>query len=165
MDHQIFCAVRSGVYLNKVIAAAEGAEAFLKPFCVLEASVTAQTREVEALKPPLPGIVTARYKVSSLVDPLKVDINFAELNGIHSAADIDAYNVWHDLIGDGHCCADSAAFACMDIGHYPYLGAGGEFIIAHSPYLLDCFILYDVRITERRAYLSFDLEHFLLLLS
>ena len=44
---------------------------------------------------------------------------FQDIYG-HAASDVYADQIWHDFITDGHCGADGAARAGMDIRHDAY---------------------------------------------
>ena len=89
-----------------------------------------------------------------------IDLDPAEVNGVHSAANIHAHDIGDGLVDDRHGRADGAALSGMDIRHDADTAARREFIIAHPADLLDGFILDNPGKAESGIYLSPDLHHF-----
>ena len=69
---------------------------------------------------------------------------FFQANGLHSAADVNAYQIWYDLVGNGHGSADSTASAGVNVGHDAYLRAGSKVLVAKFYYLADSRLVDDI---------------------
>ena len=159
MDHQILCAVRSYINLNKMVPSAQRPQASLQALCLLQVSITAKSGQIKTLHAPFPNISSAGNIMSGSIDLFKINIHLTQLSSIHAAADIDADDIRNRFIGDRHCGADRAALSGMYIGHDPYLRSCCEIMVTHSADLFDRFVLYNRCITDRRIYLSFDFNH------
>ena len=94
---------------------------------------------------------------------LKVNIGLAQIDRIHSAADIHTNHVGDDLVQNRHGRPNGAADSRMDIRHNADTASCSELAVAHSADLLDGFILSNLRIAERSIHLAFNLKHSLLL--
>ena len=140
VNDQIVCAVGGFIYLNEMIAAAECAETAFHSSGIAEIAVTFQLLQVESLAATLPNISAGRYEMCRLVELFKINITCADIDGVHSAANINADNIRHNLISDCHCSADCAAHSGMDIRHDSDLTATGELIVTHSLNLIPCCI-------------------------
>ena len=160
VNDEVVRAVGAAVDLDEVVAAAERAEALGDALDVLEITIAAKLREVELRLPPLPQLSARRDDVRRLIDLGKIKLRFAEIDGIHAAADVDADEVRHDLVRDRHRRADRAALSPVDVGHDADARAFRDFIVAHAPDLLDGFVFDDLRIGDRRRGLSLDFQSF-----
>ena len=120
MNDKILISLRIRINLNKVIASAERADASFKPLCILQIAAASERRKVKMLLSAFPHPSAARNAVRRPIKRFKVDIRPAEINRIHSAANIHADHIGNDLINDRHRCADRTALSCMNIRHDTY---------------------------------------------
>ena len=133
MDYDILVSVIVNVRLDEMVAAAQRAEAFLRPARIdlLEAAellyVDAPVAPMGAFSyvPPMGDVLR-----DERIELGQVDALFLKPHHVHAAADIDANEVGHDEIAHGHCRADGAALACVNVRHYADLRARGERLIA-----------------------------------
>ena len=95
--------------------------------------------------------------MSCFIQFLEINSSLANVDGVHTASDINANNVGHCLIHNGHGCSDRAALSSMYIGHDSDPAAFSEFVITYAADLFDCFFLDYVCI----AYRSIDLSLYL----
>ncbi len=58
--------------------------------------------------------------VDKLIKLLHLYVLFLQLDDLHTAADVNTYQIGHRLIGDGHGSTDSAACTCMYVRHYTH---------------------------------------------
>lgn len=90
MDHQILCAVRSCINLNKMVPSAQCTQASLQALCLLQVSIAAKSGQVKTLHAPFPNISSAGNIMSSSINLFKINIHLTQLNSLHAAADIDS---------------------------------------------------------------------------
>ena len=94
-----------------------------------------------------------------LVDSLEVERVRLKLDGVHAATDIDADDIWHSFISNGHSGADCATFTGVHVGHNADFAVAREFVIAHAANLFARRILNDFRERNRRIVFASDLFH------
>ena len=117
MDHQILCAVRSSINLDKMVPSAQCTQASLQALCLLQVSIAAKSGQVKTLHAPFPNISSAGNIMSSSINLFKINIHLTQLNSLHAAADIDSNDIRNLFICDRHCGADRAALSGMYIRH------------------------------------------------
>ena len=137
-------AVRGAVNFNEVIAAAECAQAPFDAPRIFQRTIAVEFLQVETFLPKVPSISARRNVMSGLVDFFKVERVCLQLDGVHAAADVNAHDVRDGLVGHGHCRADCATLARVNVRHDSDFAALREFVIAHAPNLFasrvfDCF--------------------------
>ena len=159
MDYQILCAIRSSINFDKMVPSAQCTQASLQALCLFQISIAAKAGQVKTLHAPFPNVSPAGNIMSGSIDFFKINIHLPQRSSIHTAADINANDIWNCFIGDCHCGADCAAFSGMYIGHNPYLRSCCEIMVTHPADLLDCFVLYNGCVTDSSIYLSFDFNH------
>ena len=152
VDNQILVTLVVAVYLNEMIASAEGSDAALQPLCVLEFPVAFQLHKLwESHDPSLVYFHSRGYVFPyRFVQLFKVDPDFSKLNRIHSAADVNAYDVWYHHIAEISGKAYYTALPCVDVRHYANTAALYKRLVAEQLYLLLCCFLDNVGVYYRR---------------
>ena len=159
VDDQILRAVSRLIDLNKMVSAAQCAEAALQAFCVLQTSIAVQLCQVKTFLPSLPGIHAGGDIVRGGIHLLHVDLDRTQTDCVHTAPDIHAHDIGDCLVGDSHGGADRAALPGMDIRHDADSAIRCERIVAHPANLLDGLILDDFRKAEGCIHFPFDFHH------
>ena len=94
-----------------------------------------------------------------VVEALHVDVTFAQVDSVHSAANIHTHDVRDGLVDYGHGGANGAAASGVNIRHDPDTAVPRKLIVAHSPYLLDGVLIHNAGIADGGIQFSFDLNH------
>lgn len=159
MDDQILRAVSGSVYLNEMIPAAKGTKASLQTPCVFQLAETAQLSQVKTLLPPLPDVFAGRDEVRGGIQLCQINVDPAQIYGVHSAADIHAHDIGNNLIPYCHGSSNGAAPPCVNVGHDSYLASLGKRIVAHFANLFDCLVFDDLGVADCGIYFSLDFHH------
>lgn len=147
VDDQIIGAIRSAVYLDKVVSTTQCPQAPHHLSGVPDGTIASQRLEVKAGLPSFPDIPTRGDEMSSFVQALKVDLDLSQRNRIHPAPNIYTNNIGDSLIRHRHSRADGASFAPVYVRHHPDLAPTGKLLIAHSLDLLYGLLLNGFCIT------------------
>ena len=139
VDHQKQTAVLCPVHFNKMVSAAQRADAVRGP-AEIDPLRTAQLGQIDLCIQPMDlaaHLVSAGdLPADQCVQFVKVDLPLRKLHRLHAAADIDPDHTGDDLIPDGHGGTDGAAFPRVYVGHDAYSAPGKLLLIAHRPDLL-----------------------------
>ena len=95
----------------------------------------------------------------SFVKTFEVNFIMSKIDGIHSAAQVNADYIWDGLINNGHCSAYRTAFSCVNVGHDSDFRALCKRIIAHAPDLLNGLVFDYVCVTDCRIDFSLNFNH------
>ena len=133
VDDEIEVLLVVAVDLDEMVAAAERAEALLCPSGIdlFDADKLVNVDAPVAAVGTLPDVAP----VGDVLPDERIELGevYALLEKpdyVHAAADIDAHEIGHDEIADGHCRADGAALARVNIRHNPDFRSRGELLIA-----------------------------------
>ena len=122
MDNNVNAAFVIPVGLDKVVAAAQSADAVVCPVYV-HLFGTAEPRKVNALGEPVSlcaDVETGGDTLpDNLVQPFRLDVGLFDTDGLHTTADINADEVRTNLVPDGHRCSNGASCTGVDVGHHP----------------------------------------------
>ena len=159
VDDQIKISVSRAINFDEVISAAERADTPFQSSRIVQTAKTIQIRQIEMLLPEVPDIFAGRNVMSRLVNACEVNFVFGELNGVHSATDVNADDVRDGFIGDGHCRSDCATFPRVDVRHYANFAAEREVVIAHAANLFTSGVFDDLCERNCRIKFSANLLH------
>ena len=90
MNDKVLATILIYVNLDKMVTAAKSAEGTFKSLGVLEISVATELCEIKSLLSAIPNVSTAGDEVSRLIHLFKINVDIAEVHGVHSATDINA---------------------------------------------------------------------------
>lgn len=133
VDDEVEVLLVVAVDLDKVVAAAERAEALL---CTARVDLFDAVELVDidspvtAVRPFAHVAPVGDVLADERIELGQVQALLAEKHDVHSAADIDADEVRDDVIADRHGRADGTALARVHVGHDAYLRARRERLIA-----------------------------------
>lgn len=133
VDDEIEVLLVVAVDLDEMVAAAERAEALLCPSGIdlFDADKLVNVDAPVAAVGTLPDVAP----VGDVLPDERIELGevyalLGKPDYVHAAADIDAHEIGHDEIADGHCCANGAALARVNIRHNPDFRSRGELLIA-----------------------------------
>ena len=136
VDNKVLAAVLVYVNLDKVVTAAKSAERTLKSLGILEVSIATELCEIKSLLSALPNVSAAGDEVRRLIHLLKINVDIAEVHGVHSATDIHTNHRGNDLVGYRHSRTNSTPLARVNVGHNSFLRGRKRLGITHLAKLL-----------------------------
>ena len=165
VDDDIQIAIVVLIHFNKVIAAAKGADAQLRPVQV-HGLYAQQLLQIDIFCKAVGFVLNRKagrdHFPDQLVQLLQFQMFFFHSNRFHAAADIHAHQIGADLILNGHGGSHGAAGAGMDIRHHADAAALGIRLIQQVDDLRYRLPVHHIGVDEGLCIFSSQLDHFVL---
>ena len=133
MNDQVQRAVLILIHLDKMVAAAQGADGAAGS-AQIDSFGTAQRREVDGFIVWMQRLTNGKTRWYPLTDDLiqrfQIQRLLCQPHGLHTTADVHTHQIGHHFIGDGHGRSDGAALAGVHIGHDADLAASRKSLVA-----------------------------------
>ena len=162
MNDDINIARIGTIRLDKMVAAAQRADAFFRPLQidVRRAAKRAQVdgRAVFVGGPahfPSAGDRAADQRIQLF----RIDLPLCDPDGFHAAADIHTHHTGNHLIRNGHGRPDGTAFSRVNVRHDADFAVPKRFFVADQADLLLCFSVQHRRIAQRGIEFSLYFDH------
>ena len=123
------------VGFDEMVAATQGANAELGAFQI-DRLAAAQLIQVDFLQIGMGAVANVETagngRMDEAVQLVQLQPAVLQDHGFHAAANVDANQVGHHLVGDGHRCPDCAAGAGMGIRHDPDFTGSGKGLVQQT---------------------------------
>ena len=164
MHHQIQSIILAPIHFDKMIAAAQRANALLRAVKVyiglapqlIQIDFAAQFMRGGAHRPTAGDLAADQF-----IQLGKIQFPLFQPYGLHTAADVHAHHSGHDLIGNGHGRADGTADTRVHIRHNADFAVGKRSLVTHGADLLRRLLLQLIGITNGSVPLPNKFNHML----